>query len=148
MRTGRPPASPSRGDPFFLTKLFQGVTSAPCINFLSFGRGKRRNGQNSFFVGKICYSLVSNTQELCRFDRSGVLNGGPKGRQNTKTRNFLRKKLQNLGFRFGGQTAPSELAPRVGGTGDVLAGLLPSHSNIFGWGSVKLFGTFVFSGAP
>ena len=72
---------------------------------------------------------MSNTQELCRFDRSGVLNGGPKGRQNTKTRNFLRKKLQKLEFRHGGQTAPSEPAPRVGGTGDVLAGLLPSHSN-------------------
>ena len=72
---------------------------------------------------------MSNTQELCRFDRSGVLNGGPKGRQNTKTRNFLRKKLQKLGFYFGGQTAPSEPAPRVGSGGDVLAGLLPSHSN-------------------
>ena len=83
-----------------------------------------------FFVGKICYSLVSNTQELCRFDRSGAPNGGPEGRQNTKTRNFLRKKLQKLDFRDGGQTAPSEPAPRVGGTGDVLAGLLPSHSNI------------------
>ena len=73
---------------------------------------------------------MSNTQELCRFDRSGVLNGGPEGRQNTKTRNFLRKKLQKLDFRSGGQTSPSEPAPRVGGTGDVLAGLLPSHSNI------------------
>ena len=73
---------------------------------------------------------MSNTQELCRFDRSGVLNGGPRGRQNTKTRNFLRKKLQKLDFPYGGQTAPSEPAPRVGGTGDVLAGLLPSHSNI------------------
>ena len=72
---------------------------------------------------------MSNTQELCRFDRSGVLNGGPKGRQNTKSRNFLRKKLQKWGFRLGGQTAPSEPAPRVGSGGDVLAGLLPSHSN-------------------
>ena len=72
---------------------------------------------------------MSNTQELCRFDRSGVLNGGPKGRQNTKTRNFLRKKLPKLEFSYGGQTAPSEPAPRVGSAGDVLAGLLPSHSN-------------------
>ena len=73
---------------------------------------------------------MSNTQELCRFDRSGVLNGGPKGRQNTKTRNFLRKKLQKLDFRYGGQTAPSEPAPRVGSAGDVLTGLLPPHSNL------------------
>ena len=73
---------------------------------------------------------MSNTQELCRFDRSGVLNGGPKGRQNTKNRKILREKLQKLEFSYGGQTAPSEPAPRVGGTGDVLAGLLPSHSNI------------------
>ena len=71
---------------------------------------------------------MSNTQELCRSPRSGVLNGGL-GPQKHEYSQLFAKKVAKLGFPFGGQTAPSEPAPRVGGAGDVLAGLLPSHSN-------------------
>ena len=53
-------------------------------------------------------------------------------RRAAKTRKlatFCEKSCKNWTFVDGGQTAPSELAPRVGGTGDVLTGLLPPHSN-------------------
>ena len=55
-------------------------------------------------------------------------------RRAAKTRKpatFCEKKLQRLEFSNGGQTAPSEPAPRVGGTGDVLAGFSPRTPMIF-----------------
>ena len=52
---------------------------------------------------------------------------GPPKHQNSQ---LFAKKVRKLDFRDRGQTAPSEAATRAGGTGDVLTGLLPSHSNI------------------
>ena len=54
----------------------------------------------------------------------------PEGPPKHENSQLFAKKVAKLELSCGGQTAPSELAPRVGGTGDVLTGLLPSHSNL------------------
>ena len=54
---------------------------------------------------------------------------GPPKHENSQL--FAKKSCKKWTFRDGGQTAPSEPAPRVGSGGDVLAGLLPSHSNFY-----------------
>ena len=53
----------------------------------------------------------------------------PEGPPKHENSQLFAKKVSKLDFSDGGQTAPSQAAPRAGGAGDVLTGLLPPHSN-------------------
>lgn len=61
-----------------------------------------------------------------QFRRSEWRPEGPPKHQNPQ---LFAGKVRKFEFRDGGQAAPSQAATRAGGTGDVLTGLLPSHSN-------------------
>ena len=129
MRTGRPPASPSRGDPFFRQII---LTVHKCSRHqLPVIRMRKVAERSKFFfcwqdmlLPRVKYARIMS---FLPFRCSEWRPGGPP--KNQKTRIFLRIKVRKFGFSDGGQTDPSQAAPRVGGAGDVLTGLLPPHSN-------------------